>query len=182
MTDRNQTRFLEDKQGNLRALTELLFTTDNEDVRKYAAKTLAYLSLRNDKLKAGLLAGKGVQALVEALQGTPSVETLSHVACTIANLATNSACAVPLQGTRFLSRPCLTLRPLVSPPLAPPDESQELLVQDTRLFQALCALTESTTERADILRHVARGLANFALYGNCRKLCARRRENTRPCR
>ena len=91
--DRNQTRFLEDKQGNLRALTELLFTTDNEDVRKYAAKTLAYLSLRNDKLKAGLLAGKGVQALVEALQGTPSVETLSHVACTIANLATNSACA-----------------------------------------------------------------------------------------
>ena len=169
MTDRNQTRFLEDKQGNLRALTELLFTTDNEDVRKYAAKTLAYLSLRNDKLKAGLLAGKGVQ-------------TLSHVACTIANLATNRACAVPLQGTRFLSRPCLTLRPLVSPPLAPPDESQELLVQDTRLFQALCALTESTTERADILRHVARGLANFALYGNCRKLCARRRENTRPCR
>ena len=88
--DRNQTRFLEDRQGNLRALTELLFVADNEDVRKYAAKTLAYLSLRNDKLKAGLLSGKGVQALIEALQGGSSAETLSHVACTIANLATNS--------------------------------------------------------------------------------------------
>ena len=72
-------------------LTDLLFVEENEDVRKYAAKTLAYLSLRNDKLKAGLLGGKGVQALVQGLKGNTSAETLSHIACTIANLATNSA-------------------------------------------------------------------------------------------
>jgi hypothetical protein len=144
-------------------LTELLFARDNEDARKYAAKTLAYLSLRNDKLKAGLLAGKGVQALVEAMQGTTSVETLSHVACTIANLATNSTAmyrAPPTTPLTFRSRSQRTPSSIL-------DESQDLLVQDARLFPALCALAESPADRADILRHVARGLANFALYGAC---------------
>ena len=43
-------------------------------------------------------------------------------------------------------------------------------MQDDRLFPSLCALTEVPTERPDILRHVARGLANFALYGAPRGL------------
>ena len=167
--DRNQTRFLEDRQGNLRALTELLFVADNEDVRKYAAKTLAYLSLRNDKLKAGLLSGKGVQALIEALQGGSSAETLSHVACTIANLATNSTdrAAPHNRSTVAPNCPSGSRGPARARAHARThaDESQELLVQDARLFPALCALVENPAERADILRHVARGLANFALYG-----------------
>lgn len=38
-------------------------------------------------------------------------------------------------------------------------------MKDGRLLPAICQLAQQATDRSDILRHVARGLANFALYG-----------------
>lgn len=43
-----------------------------------------------DTLKAKILRGSGTQALLTSMQKDEVRETLSHVACTIANLATNS--------------------------------------------------------------------------------------------
>ncbi|KAI8048357.1 uncharacterized protein B0P05DRAFT_455204, partial [Gilbertella persicaria] len=48
-----------------------LLRSQNAEVRKYVAKTIAYLSLRNDKYKPTLLYGDGSKALVSILAVLP---------------------------------------------------------------------------------------------------------------
>eukprot|EP00732_Lithocolla_globosa_P002674 Lithocolla_globosa_v1_NODE_1843_length_2300_cov_12.534076.p1 type:complete len:502 gc:universal NODE_1843_length_2300_cov_12.534076:1530-25(-) len=153
--DRNaQARIIEDKKNGLDSLFSLL-SSPNEDVQKYIAKSFAYLSLRNDKLKAKLIKPQGARALVLLLgiTSSPSIssrhahshqktETLSHVCCTLANLATNG-------------------------------ESQEVLVSNENFLEMFVGLihhkqttqdTDSGGDQFKIHRHITRGLANLALY------------------
>ncbi|KAG2176378.1 hypothetical protein INT43_005612 [Umbelopsis isabellina] len=138
-------------------LTDLL-KGNNILVSKYIAKSIAYLSLRNDKYKSLLLQGNGASILVQKLHnetvtGNNSAEvdkasdetnsdqtsnleasTIANVCCAIANFATNG-------------------------------ESQQKLMTQPHLLQNLCATAASYSGNTEIHRHIARSFANFALYG-----------------
>ncbi|RUS23077.1 hypothetical protein BC937DRAFT_92645 [Endogone sp. FLAS-F59071] len=87
-------------------LTRLL-SSPNPEVCKYAAKTMAYLSLRNDKHKSSLIQGDGAKALVALIVASPgdnadinredgvhkeqqgilaSIFTVSHACCALENV------------------------------------------------------------------------------------------------
>jgi len=80
-------------------------------------------------------------------------ETVSHSCCTIANLATNS----------FFFFFFLPERKTINNPF--PGESQTHLIENPKLFVALKHALEKHNDM-EIKRHVARGIANFALYGS----------------
>ncbi|CAG8691237.1 16768_t:CDS:2, partial [Gigaspora rosea] len=109
------------------------------EVRKYAAKSIAYLSLRNDKYKS-ILIKDGRAELLTSLISLEDEQLLkdnqvaiSHACCAMANLATNA-------------------------------ESQQLLIHQPLLLSNLCRMVGYFLTDREIQRHVARLLANFALY------------------
>ncbi|KAI8369834.1 armadillo-type protein [Choanephora cucurbitarum] len=125
-----------------------LLRSQNMDVRKYTAKTIAYLSLRNDKYKPILLNGDGAKALVSVLADLPQQDNLgdrnvehqgsnsaaiSHACCALANFATNN-------------------------------ESQVNLMSQAHLLKYICNVPTVFATHPEIHRHVARCLANLALY------------------
>ncbi|CAG8493300.1 2198_t:CDS:10 [Cetraspora pellucida] len=109
------------------------------EVRKYAAKSIAYLSLRNDKYKSILIKDGRAELLtsVISLEDEQSLKdnqvAISHTCCAMANLATNA-------------------------------ESQQLLIHQPLLLTNLCRMVGYFLTDREIQRHVARLLANFALY------------------
>ncbi|CAG8580396.1 802_t:CDS:10 [Dentiscutata erythropus] len=100
------------------------------EVRKYAAKSIAYLSLRNDG-RAELLTS--VINLEDEQLLKDNQVAISHACCAMANLATNA-------------------------------ESQQLLIHQPLLLSNLCRMVGYFLTDREIQRHVARLLANFALY------------------
>ena len=142
----SQTLLVDDPE-KIGRLVQLLYS-NNPDVVKYAAKTMAYLSLRNDRFKPNIVKGSGAAALlsviwsgtsvniddISSVGGTALSEAISHSCCALANLATNT-------------------------------ESQEILMAHLDLLNAACSAVGLFPRQREIERHVARLIANLALYG-----------------
>ncbi|KAF9309034.1 hypothetical protein BG003_010288 [Podila horticola] len=139
--------FIVDDPERIDRLVKLLYS-NNADVVKYASKTMAYLSLRNDKYKPDIVKGSGASALLsvirmatgehfqlEARQGASQAysEAVSHACCALANLATNT-------------------------------ESQEILMSQLDLVNTTCSVVGVFPHQHEVERHVARLIANLALY------------------
>ncbi|KAF9578712.1 hypothetical protein BGW38_005368, partial [Lunasporangiospora selenospora] len=152
--------FIVDDLERIDRLVQLLYS-NNADVVKYASKTMAYLSLRNDRYKPDIVKGAGAAALLAVIQSATTLripglrednatstgaelpqhtidpmvlsEAVSHACCALANLATNT-------------------------------ESQEILMSHMDLVSAICSVVGRFPHQRDIERHVARLLANLALY------------------
>ncbi|KAG0053938.1 hypothetical protein BGZ83_000164 [Gryganskiella cystojenkinii] len=137
---------LVDDPEKINRLVQLLYS-NNQDVVKYAAKTMAYLSLRNDRFKPNIVKGAGASALlaviwsgtgvqleeISSAGGAALSEAISHACCALANLATNT-------------------------------ESQEILMAHLDLLNAACSVVGLFSHQREVERHVARLIANLALY------------------
>ncbi|GBB94613.1 hypothetical protein RclHR1_02390019 [Rhizophagus clarus] len=134
----HQLLIFENPRIGLEKLMDLLHSSTYE-VRKYAAKSIAYLSLRNDKYKSALIKDGRVKILTSVIElvdenlAKTNQVTISHACCAMANLATNA-------------------------------ESQQLLISQPSLLSNLCQVVSYFITDKEIQRHVARLLANFALY------------------
>ncbi|KAG0290253.1 hypothetical protein BGZ96_006301 [Linnemannia gamsii] len=137
--------FIVDDPERIDRLVQLLYS-NNMDVVKYASKTMAYLSLRNDRFKPDIVKGSGATALLTVIrsaafvggatgidEGNALSEAVSHACCALANLATNT-------------------------------ESQEILMSQMDLLHTTCAVVGLFPQQHEIERHVARLIANLALY------------------
>ncbi|KAF9099343.1 hypothetical protein BGX27_000618 [Mortierella sp. AM989] len=141
-SDVSNQAFIVDDPERINRLAQLLYST-NLDVVKYASKTMAYLSLRNDKYKPDIAKGSGAGALLAVIRAASSsqmlsgnsvlAEAVSHACCALANLATNT-------------------------------ESQEILMSYMDLLIVNCSVVGLFPNQRDIERHVARLIANLALY------------------
>ncbi|KAF8943656.1 hypothetical protein BGZ47_005201 [Haplosporangium gracile] len=145
-SDVSNQAFIVDDPERIDRLVQLLYS-NNEDVVKYASKTMAYLSLRNDRFKPDIVKGSGATALLTVIrsatlvggatgvggEGNALSEAVSHACCALANLATNT-------------------------------ESQEILMSQMDLLYSTCAVVGLFPQQREIERHVARLIANLALY------------------
>ncbi|KAF9402985.1 hypothetical protein BGX21_007730 [Mortierella sp. AD011] len=141
-SDVSNQAYIVDDPERINRLVQLLYST-NLDVVKYASKTMAYLSLRNDKYKPDIAKGSGAAALLAVIRAAGGdqmlsgnsvlAEAVSHACCALANLATNT-------------------------------ESQEILMSHMDLLSATCSVVGLFPYQRDIERHVARLIANLALY------------------
>ncbi|KAG0375593.1 hypothetical protein BGX24_008883 [Mortierella sp. AD032] len=159
-SDASNQAFIVDDPERIDRLVQLLYS-NNPDVVKYASKTMAYLSLRNDRFKPDIVKGSGATALLTVIRsatlggasGSNGVfvglcqgegntntnasaalsEAVSHACCALANLATNT-------------------------------ESQEILMSQMDLLHTTCAVVGLFPQQREIERHVARLIANLALY------------------
>ncbi|KAG0359306.1 hypothetical protein BGZ54_010016 [Gamsiella multidivaricata] len=140
--------FIVDEPERINRLVQLLYST-NLDVVKYVSKTMAYLSLRNDRYKPDIVKGSGAAALLSVIHTAISgdnhilsnpngintlADAVSHACCALANLATNT-------------------------------ESQEILMSHMDLLSVTCAVVGMFPHQREVERHVARLVANLALYG-----------------
>ncbi|KAF9197782.1 hypothetical protein BGZ49_001634 [Haplosporangium sp. Z 27] len=142
-SDVSNQAFIVDDQERINRMVQLLYS-NNLDVVKYVSKTMAYLSLRNDKYKPDIAKGSGAAALLAVIRAASGIdhvssgnsviaEAVSHACCALANLATNT-------------------------------ESQEILMSHMDLLSSTCAVIGLFPYQRDIERHVARLIANLALY------------------
>ncbi|KAG0066922.1 hypothetical protein BGZ89_006753 [Linnemannia elongata] len=148
-SDVSNQAFIVDDPERIDRLVQLLYS-NNGDVVKYASKTMAYLSLRNDRFKPDIVKGSGATALLTVIrsatlvggaigvdgvtaEGNALSEAVSHACCALANLATNT-------------------------------ESQEILMSQMDLLHTTCAVVGLFPHQREIERHVARLIANLALY------------------
>ncbi|KAF9098945.1 hypothetical protein BGX29_007385 [Mortierella sp. GBA35] len=145
-SDVSNQAFIVDDPERIDRLVQLLYS-NNPDVVKYASKTMAYLSLRNDRFKPDIVKGSGATALLSVIRsatlgggagvgvgGRNSLsEAVSHACCALANLATNT-------------------------------ESQEILMSQMDLLYTACSVVGLFPQQRETERHVARLIANLALY------------------
>ncbi|KAF9929643.1 hypothetical protein BGZ67_006243, partial [Mortierella alpina] len=141
-SDVSNQAFIVDDPERIDRLVQLLYS-NNPDVVKYASKTMAYLSLRNDRYKPDIVKGAGAAALLTVIRSGSEnhsrsnsnalSEAVSHACCALANLATNT-------------------------------ESQEILMSHLDLLNATCSVVGLFPHQREIERHVARLIANLALY------------------
>ncbi|CAG8492184.1 17089_t:CDS:10 [Acaulospora morrowiae] len=134
----HQLLIIESSTGALDRLMSLLRSNVYE-VRKYAAKSIAYMSLRNDKYKSILIKNGRAEMLASVVDVEDEASakadqvTISHSCCAMANLATNA-------------------------------ESQQFLIRQPNLLSNLCKMVKYFITDREVQRHIARLLANFALY------------------
>ncbi|KAG2196323.1 hypothetical protein INT47_009318 [Mucor saturninus] len=149
-----------------------LLRSSNDDVRKYIAKTIAYLSLRNDKYKPNLLCGDGSRALVSILVVLPQKEPSDnktrmkdleyYLSQDIQDDLYTEITSIKEDhhlNSAAVSHTCCALANF-----ATNNESQVNLMAQPRFLQYLCNVPAIFSEHAEIHRHVARCLANLALY------------------
>ncbi|CDH55933.1 hypothetical protein RO3G_14544 [Lichtheimia corymbifera JMRC:FSU:9682] len=142
-----------------------LIQSTNDDVRKYLAKSIAYLSLRNDKYKPALLAGDVARALVSVIALLPQQdnskqrkEDLSYYLSRSVDGKDDMQKYVSMNPSA-VSHICCALANF-----ATNQESQTKLMAQPRLLKYICNVPSTFPEHAEVHRHVARCLANFALY------------------
>ncbi|KAF9970720.1 hypothetical protein BGZ73_006512 [Actinomortierella ambigua] len=178
--------YIVDDPERVDRLLQLLYS-NNPDVVKYAAKTTAFLSLRNDKHKTNLVRGAGVAALlmvirlareqhfIEAaehddgyqLTSATATEGVSRRSSSSPSIGSgnNSNMGGPRLPSEAVSHACCTLANL-----ATNIESQEVLMSHPDLIDATCGVVGLYPSQTEVERHVARLLANLALYDQ-NKLC-----------
>ncbi|KAI8064522.1 hypothetical protein BC940DRAFT_305928 [Gongronella butleri] len=140
--------------------------SEKDDVRKYIAKTVAYLSLRNDKYKSVLLKDDRVKALLSTLVQLPLANDvlkkrahkndMDYYGVTSERDADNAPQA---SYTAAVSHTCCALANF-----ATNVESQSILMNQPHFLTYLCNSPVVYTGHQEIQRHVARCLANLALY------------------
>ncbi|SAM07474.1 hypothetical protein [Absidia glauca] len=158
----------------------LALISDNDEVKKYIAKTVAYLSLRNDKYKPILLGGDKVRALLSVLVLLPQSDSSlddstdlrkSDIAYylslsnqekeeesgAVSSVSVDESDHAPY--TAAVSHICCALANF-----ATNHESQVILMTQPRLLQYICNVPSLFSSHLEIHRHVARCLANLALY------------------
>ncbi|CDS06801.1 hypothetical protein LRAMOSA09326 [Lichtheimia ramosa] len=142
-----------------------LIQSTNDDVRKYFAKSIAYLSLRNDKYKPALLAGDVARALVSVIALLPQQddtkqrkEDLSYYLSRSVDGKDDMKEYISMNPSA-VSHICCALANF-----ATNQESQSKLMSQPRLLKYICNVPSTFPEHAEVHRHVARCLANFALY------------------
>ncbi|GAN11506.1 hypothetical protein MAM1_0641c11069 [Mucor ambiguus] len=157
-----------------------LLRSPNGEVRKYIAKTVAYLSLRNDKYKPALLFDDGSKALVSILaalpqkiQGSINKKTRMNdlgyylVAADVNKYDGNGGkegeqdgkAQVQSINSAAVSHACCALANF-----ATNNESQINLMSQPHLLEYICNVCHVFPQHVEIHRHVARCLANLALY------------------
>lgn len=154
-----------------------LLRSNNGEVRKYMAKTIAYLSLRNDKYKPNLLGGEGSRALVSILALLPQkdydekkdktsrLQDLSYYLSKdiqqiedVERLSNKKAEEHQLNSAA-VSHTCCALANF-----ATNNESQLNLMSQPHILKYICNVPVTFPTHAEIHRHVARCLANLSLY------------------
>ncbi|KAI8090425.1 hypothetical protein BDF21DRAFT_411242 [Thamnidium elegans] len=154
---------------NSKTLSSLL-RSHNIEVRKYMAKTIAYLSLRNDKYKPNLLYGDGSRALVSILVVLPLKDNSDNKIrakdlCYYLSRQVGTDEEFTAQGddqtlnAATVSHACCALANF-----ATNNESQVNLMSQPRLLKYICNVPTVFPKHDEIHRHVARCLANLALY------------------
>jgi hypothetical protein len=138
-TDVSNQSFIVEDPERIDRLVQLLYST-NMTVAKYASKTMAFLSLRNDRYKPDIVRGSGAAALLAVIQGAYTsdqalgssvvAEAVSHAACALANLATNT-------------------------------ESQEILMSHAHLLSVTCAAVGLFPHQREIERYVPSGCGDL---------------------
>ncbi|KAL7316618.1 hypothetical protein PS15m_005696 [Mucor circinelloides] len=158
-----------------------LLRSPNDEVRKYIAKTVAYLSLRNDKYKPALLFGDGSKALVSILVVLPqeiqgSINKKTRMADLAYYLSKDTADVEKYDGdggkgghdgeaqvkslnSAAVSHACCALANF-----ATNNESQINLMSQPHLLEYICNVCHVVPQHVEIHRHLARCLANLALY------------------
>ncbi|KAI8086610.1 armadillo-type protein [Halteromyces radiatus] len=155
----------------------LALVSDNDEVKKYIAKTVAYLSLRNDKYKPVLLGGDKVRALLSILVVLPQLDSglddmkdtrksdldyylySWHEQKGSKRYDTTFGSLDHAPYTAAVSHVCCALANF-----ATNNESQLILMAQPRLVRYICNIPSSFPSHMEIHRHVARCLANLALY------------------
>ncbi|ORZ24274.1 armadillo-type protein [Absidia repens] len=145
----------------------LAVTSKNDEVKKYIAKTVAYLSLRNDKYKPILLGNGKVRSLLSVLvllpQTGPNFDDSndlrqSDIAYYLSSSDKGEQDSRPPY-TAAVSHICCALANF-----ATNQESQVILMAQPRLLQYICNVPSLFPSHLETHRHVARCLANLALY------------------
>ncbi|KAI8393568.1 armadillo-type protein [Radiomyces spectabilis] len=162
-----------------------LLRSNNEETRKYIAKTMAYLSLRNDKYKSSLLEGDGARALMSIIALLPQMEgrespkermeTLSiYMSKKMDSLdgierpsnATGENVTEQSIHTATVSHACCALANF-----ATNNVSQKKLMDLPLFLEYLCNVPAIFPSNVEIHRHVARCLANLAAHdGNTQRM------------
>ncbi|KAG2190144.1 hypothetical protein INT46_005189 [Mucor plumbeus] len=157
----------------------ILLRSSNDEVRKYIAKTVAYLSLRNDKYKPALLFGDGSRALISILVVLPQeIQYSNYKKSRTADLAyylskdnadvenyddkkkdQDNKTQVQSLNSAAVSHACCALANF-----ATNNESQINLMSQPHLLEYICNVCHVFPQHIEIHRHVARCLANLALY------------------
>ncbi|KAI9488175.1 armadillo-type protein [Zychaea mexicana] len=154
-----------------------LLRSTNGEVRKYMAKTIAYLSLRNDKYKPALLGGDVARALVSIIALLPHTQQQQQVEEGGDDDDIDAMEQRKQDHSYYLSRndvdedqygpanssavshACCALANF-----ATNNESQSNLISQPRVLKYICNVPAALSGHTEVHRHVARCLANFALY------------------
>ncbi|ORX48493.1 FYVE-domain-containing protein [Hesseltinella vesiculosa] len=162
----NQPSIIERLQAS-GSLAQVLLSS-NQDVKKYMAKAVAYLSLRNDRYKSTLLKNDRVQALLSILVQLPQrnqlkkkdrKSDLTHYGSVVECHLSESLESPHSSYIAAVSHTCCALANF-----ATNAESQAILMSQPRFIRYLCNGASMLTSHQEIQRHVARCLANLALY------------------
>ncbi|KAI7885181.1 FYVE-domain-containing protein [Lichtheimia hyalospora FSU 10163] len=147
-----------------------LFRSTNGEVRKYMTKSIAYLSLRNDKRKSILLSENVARALVSTIALLPQYQDqhpeqrqydLNHYLTK--NVEDKEEAIQPYlpPNPSTISHACCALANF-----ATSQESQIKLIAQPRLLRYICNVFAAFPGHVEIYRHITRCLANLALYEN----------------
>lgn len=110
---------------------------------------MAYLSLRNDKYKPDIVKGSGAGALLSVIR----MATGEHFQLEARQGASQAY-------SEAVSHACCALANL-----ATNTESQEILMSQLDLVNTACSVVGVFPHQREVERHVARLIANLALYG-----------------
>ncbi|KAL1930085.1 hypothetical protein VTP01DRAFT_1239 [Rhizomucor pusillus] len=145
-----------------------LLRSSNQEVVKYMAKTIAYLSLRNDKYKAALLEGEVARALVSIIVVLPQADGENdddqdqhrqdlcfYLSCNVDDTTSRES------NPAAVSHACCALANF-----ATNSESQAVLTSLPRMLKYICNVPAAFSDHSEIHRHIARCIANLALYGD----------------
>ncbi|KAI9311682.1 armadillo-type protein [Dichotomocladium elegans] len=143
-----------------------LLRSTNEEVRKYIAKSIAYLSLRNDRYKPALLGGDVARALVSIIVLLPqeddgSIDRKQDLTHYLSRSIVDESVLeeYPSQSPSAVSHACCALANF-----ATNHESQMNLIAQPHLLKYICNVPAVFPNHTEVHRHVARCLANLALY------------------
>ncbi|CAG8543966.1 8553_t:CDS:10 [Paraglomus brasilianum] len=170
----NQLQMIEGSDNGLTGLIQLLHTKQPE-VGRYVAKSIAYLSTRNDKYKSMLVQDGRAELLASIIKITDeklavaNQMTIAHTACALANLATNGESQrLLIEQPNILLNLCNVVATFISN-----KEVQRYVHLTTSMhlmsFIKLASVLTVENDYKHLRRHIARLLANFALYDDNKK-------------
>ncbi|CAG8530077.1 1621_t:CDS:10 [Diversispora eburnea] len=165
----HQLLIIESSIEGLDRLINLLLSNIYE-VRKYAAKSIAYLSLRNDKYKSALIKDGRAETIASIINvedeesAKADQVTISHTCCAMANLATNE---IQRHIARLLANFALydenKIRMLSYQIISIDDEVNNQTEESWgSVIPTLIAIGDSPVSNVEIQRHIIRAIDNLS--------------------